>query len=124
VTDNLAGLIWLKNADCFGLRNWNEALSDCNGLSSGLCELTDGSNIGDWRLPNRRELFSLLDDENHTPALPLEHPFTNVQLMYYWSSTTIASITSSAWGLLMYDGYLTHVPKDQSVYVWPVRGRQ
>ena len=28
VTDNLTGLIWLKNANCFGTRTWATALSD------------------------------------------------------------------------------------------------
>ncbi|MEJ2240301.1 MAG: hypothetical protein P8X82_18580, partial [Gemmatimonadales bacterium] len=28
VTDNLTGLIWLQNADCFWIRNWTDALSD------------------------------------------------------------------------------------------------
>ena len=50
VTDNQTGLIWLKEANCFGLRNWNEALTDCNGLASGSCGLTDGSNVGDWEV--------------------------------------------------------------------------
>ncbi len=60
VTDNLTGLIWLKNANCFGLRAWNDAVSDCNGLNSGECGLSDDSNAGDWRLPNqeRTEQFA------------------------------------------------------------------
>lgn len=28
VTDNLTGLIWLTNADCFGTRTWTQALAD------------------------------------------------------------------------------------------------
>jgi hypothetical protein len=27
ITDNLTGLIWLKNANCFGLRNWLNMLA-------------------------------------------------------------------------------------------------
>ena len=33
VTDNLTGLRWLKDADCFGARSWSEALSDANTLA-------------------------------------------------------------------------------------------
>jgi hypothetical protein len=33
VTDNLTGLIWLKNADCFGSRTWHEALHN-NAIQS------------------------------------------------------------------------------------------
>ena len=28
ITDNLTGLIWLKDANCFGYRNWGEAITD------------------------------------------------------------------------------------------------
>lgn len=83
VTDNLTGLIWLKNANCDGLKRWGEALSNCNGLENGDCDLSDGSSAGDWRLPNINELHSLVDPTQSNPALPDGHPFTGVQ-----SSTT------------------------------------
>jgi len=56
ITDNLTGLIWLKNANCFGTQTWAQALTDANRLANGACGLTDGSVAGDWRLPNVREL--------------------------------------------------------------------
>lgn len=55
VTDILTGLVWLMDANCFGPRNWTEALSDANDLSAGTCGLTDGSVPTDWRLPNVKE---------------------------------------------------------------------
>ena len=125
ITDNLTGLIWLKNANCFGSRSWNNALSDCNGLSSGYCGLTDGSNAGDWRLPNYKELFSLVDAENYNPALPSGHPFTNVQLYYYWSSTTFAEQTFNVWVVPIYSGGVYNYSKGGGpAHVWPVRGGQ
>jgi Protein of unknown function (DUF1566) len=99
VTDNLTGLIWLKNANCFGVRTWALALSDVNGLNTGECGLTDGSVAGDWRLPNVRELQSLIDYGHNNPALPSNHPFTNVQASSYWSSSTVASFSNDAWGV-------------------------
>ncbi len=48
---------------------------------------------GDWRLPNSKELFSLVDRSQSDPALPAEHPFTNIQPDVgdlYWSSTSYA----------------------------------
>jgi hypothetical protein len=124
VTDNLTGLIWLKNANCFGTRNWATALADANGLASGSCDLTDGSVAGDWRLPNVREQQSLIDYGRYDPALPSGHPFTGVRSGYYWSSTTFAGITSLAWCVGLYDGYVGLVDKTGSGYVWPVRGGQ
>ena len=122
VIDNQTGLIWLKEANCFGLRTWNNALSDCNGLSAGWCGLTDGSIAGDWRLPNYRELFSLVDAGNYNPVLPTGHPFNNVQSHDYWSSTTDAILTGNAWIVLMDYGFINQGFKNDSFYAWPVRG--
>ena len=47
VTDRLTKLIWLKNANAFGIRTWEQALSDANTLASGSAGLTDGSVAGD-----------------------------------------------------------------------------
>jgi hypothetical protein len=133
ITDNLTGLIWLKDADCFGQRRWNDALSDCNGLSAGYCGLTDGSSVGDWRLPNLKELQSLIHYGFYDPALPCTagpchwtegDPFINVQSGSYWSSSTYASNTDGAWGVSMGVGYVYGNDKTYSYYVWPVRGGQ
>jgi len=44
VTDNLTGLVWLKNANCLQvMRGWSTALSDANNLANGACGLSDGS---------------------------------------------------------------------------------
>lgn len=124
VTDNLTGLIWLKDANCFGARTWNNALSDANGLSAGFCGLTDGSSAGDWRLPNYKELFSLIDASNYGPALPTGHPFTNVQSGVYRSATTVVQSTGTAWGVSMVSGSVYNDGKSNNHYVWPVRGGQ
>ena len=131
VTDNLTGLIWLKNANCFDKRFWSDALSDCNGLASGSCGLTDGSGAGDWRLPNIKELQSLIDYGFCLPALSDtagtsrwsdDDPFTNVLSQAYWSSTTRASISAYAWYLWTLNGIISDSPKGEKYYVWPVRG--
>lgn len=124
VTDNLTGLIWLKDANCYGLRGWENALSDANALANGTCSLSDGSSAGDWRLPNVRELHSLVDFSRHSPALPSGHPFDNVQSNYYWSSTTFALNTSYAWYVYLSSGVVSCIYKTYTDYVWPVRGGQ
>jgi len=123
VTDMLTGLVWLENADCFGQKNWATALSDANGLASGYCDLTDGSSAGDWRLPNVRELQSLIDYGQYGPALPDGHPFLGVQLSSYWSSSTHAYNTSG-WYVHLFYGYVSNANKTIDLYVWPVRGGQ
>ena len=124
VTDNLTGLIWLKNANCSGGRTWHQALTYCNTLASGMCGLNDGSVAGQWHLPNRKELFSLIDYSRYGPALPQGHPFTNVQSSFYWSSSTNADGTDDAWVVGMNSGNVYDGSKTSSYYVWPVRGGQ
>ncbi len=121
VTDNLTGLIWLQNANCFGERVWSTALTDCNTLQSGECGLTDGSIVGDWRLPNRKELLSLIDLGNFAPALPIGHPFNDPQSTYYWSSTLRADDSPIAWRVSMLYGFVTYSDMIPAHYVWPVR---
>jgi len=97
VRDNLTGLIWIKSPEsCPGGGNggWEDALQKANNLADGECGLTDGSQPGDWRLPNVRELQSLIDYGEKHEALPDDHPF-NVRHQFcspetiYWTSTSI-----------------------------------
>jgi hypothetical protein len=122
VTDNLTGLMWAKDADLFGKVTWQDALTDANGLS--LC------GYDDWRLPNRKELFSLLDYSN-TPALPDDHPFENIaaeSTYVYWTSTTVYSSLSTenaknAYLMEINEAYITAARKTLANFkVWPVRG--
>lgn len=123
IRDNLTGLIWVKNANCFGLKTWSEALSDCIGLADGQCGLTDGSQAGYWRFPSVRELQSLVDYGNNSPALPTGHFFTNIDsLNLYWSSTTLDSNAAYAWIVGMVNGNVFWLGKGENGYVWPVRG--
>jgi hypothetical protein len=124
LTDKATGLIWLRNANCFGQRTWNNALSDCNGLSSGQCGLADGSSAGDWRLPSVRELHSVIDYSQHNPAIGFFALLLiqNLQSHSYWSSTTHATNSSIAWLVFMFDGFVVFDTKTVSYYVWPVRG--
>ncbi|MBF0632961.1 MAG: DUF1566 domain-containing protein [Magnetococcales bacterium] len=122
ITDNLTGLIWLKNANCFNTQTWTNALASANALASGSCGLTDGSVAGNWRLPNRFELKSLIDYGHGT--LPTGHAFSGVQTVGYWSGSTSASDTSYAWYVDLGYGYVYSGGKTNSTYVWPVRGGQ
>ena len=122
ITDHLTGLIWLKNANCFGARSWSQALVDCNTLASGSCGLTDGSVAGDWRLHNRKELLSLVDYSRYNPALPQGHLFDNVKSSDYWSATSHSDLPELAFSVSMAYGRLSFWNKPASgSYVWPVR---
>jgi hypothetical protein len=122
VTDKLTGLIWLKNGNPFGTRNWEQALRDCNSLANGKHGLSDGSVAGDWRLPNINELRSLEDYNEHEPALPPGHPFTNVRQSLCWCSTTVPTAPALARFLFVGIGSCVWDHKSVIMGVWPVRG--
>lgn len=79
VTDRLTTLQWTKDGAEYR-SYWMDALAVCNAYSAGT--------LVDWRLPNVKELLSILDFEQKSPMLPVGHPFSNIQDTYYWSSTT------------------------------------
>ncbi len=125
VTDNLTGLVWLKNADVLaprGVATWSQALNLCNALASGQAGLTDGSVAGDWRLPNIRELRSLINHSQANPSLTAGHPFTNVQLNDYWTSTTSFATPAQAYSVFLSNGGISVDNKESSWRLWAVRG--
>lgn len=117
VCDRLTGLIWARDASPGELpMTWREALEYIVGLNR---EKTPG--FADWRLPNRRELRSLVSHQTRRPALPEDHPFINVFPGWYWTSTTAAISPAHAWYVNLDGGRMFYGGKDQSFMVWPVR---
>ncbi len=118
VEDRLTGLVWPRNALLaeFPL-DWNEALAFMADLNR---QALYGQR--DWRLPNRRELRSLMSYQTRLPALPEDHPFEKVFSGWYWSSTTAALAPAHAWCVHMEGARMFYGGKDQYYMVWPVRG--
>jgi hypothetical protein len=94
VTDNCTGLQWQRfpaDADGDGSADgftWCGALRFCNTLSH--------AGHQDWRLPNVRELQSILDYGRAEPAIA--NSFVSVS-GDFWSSTTDVSIPRRAWAV-------------------------
>jgi hypothetical protein len=137
VNDALTGLIWLKDPNCLGAHDWVTAISVASSLASGTCGLTDGSMAGAWRLPNVRELQSLIDYGHTLPALPPGHPFSGDLKATYWTSTTntfsayppsLRPEFGSAWWVNFSVGESRAFTnsgesnKQFDAFVWPVRG--
>ena len=93
--------------------NWSTAVSDCNSLT--LAGKT-------WRLPNINELKSIVDTTKTAPAIDTTIFPSTVASDSYWSSTTFASNTSSAWVVVSSDGQITNGNKTSNFYVRCVSG--
>jgi hypothetical protein len=116
VQDNLTGLMWARNANLDGPKDWPGAVDYCEALNHG--------GYSDWRLPNVRELQSLIDFGRYNLALPSGHPFTDCQAGNYWSSTMLADPSGDAWYMRLTDGYIDVSGTTATSYVRPVRGGQ
>jgi hypothetical protein len=63
------GLIWLKDANCFGDKTWDDAAAAAANLADGQCGLTVGSAADDWRLLTKEERRAFVDASYSNPAL-------------------------------------------------------
>ena len=124
VKDNLTGLVWLRHANPFGFRTWEQALRDCNNLADGQYGLKDGSKPGDWHLPNMKEIESLVDYNRFGPCLPEGHPFVEVRPSSYWTSTTVALAPSEAMFIILGVGPAIFENKEHPFFVWPVKSQR
>jgi hypothetical protein len=129
VTDNLTGLIWLKNTKCFKMMDWESAILAAESLKDGDCgpdsvlTLSDGSSDGDWRLPSMNELCTLIDFSRRNPAIPNGHTFSDFPPGYYWSATALDSHPGMVWIVYMESGTTCYDDiKNHAGHIWPVRG--
>ena len=132
VTDTLTGLMWLKDAFCFGISFWTDAhdlVADFN-INPGSYPCADyNATYSDWRLPNRRELLSLSHREPTAGvAIVPDHPFENLFHGYSHLLTSNSYFhPPTYWQHAWYVGpyfslQLLTTYYNQSASAWPVRG--
>jgi uncharacterized repeat protein (TIGR02543 family) len=98
--DNLTGLIWLKNADCFGTKTWQQALDSANALlgNNTQCSLNDSSVAGQWRLSNRSEMDSLINYQQADGGAWLNgQGFVNAKNGWYWTASSYTPSAADKW---------------------------
>lgn len=116
VLDRATGLMWTKNANPDGSKNWQAAVDYCYSLKF--------SDRTDWRLPTLEELKTLTEPtpSTHHPALPEGHPFEVGAGYFTWCSTVIEGDPSDARFVDIHTGVVGRTNKNNNLAVWPVRG--
>jgi len=119
VRDRLTGLFWTRNSGLteFPL-DWQDSLAFIRSMNT---ERRLGRD--DWRLPNRREMRSLVDHSTSRPALPQPNPFLDINLGWYWTSTTAARNSNYAWYVHFEGGRMFYGRKTEFYWLWPVAGK-
>ena len=132
VTDKLTGLVWDK---C----SWGLSYTYCYGLTTMLTYLdalqvpsiANRKNGGagykghnDWRLPNIKELESLVDIQKDSWPTIDERAFPNTKPSVYWSSTTDPFSVNVASGIRFEDGSIFGFERQYGLPVRLVRGGQ
>ena len=136
ITDNLTGLVWAPNGNIMAIRDphWEKQSPAADGAVTWqhaldyIAKLNTENYLGhnDWRLPNFKELGSLVNNvQSDTAAWLNNQGFTNAQGGdYYWSSTSYINDAAKAWVVDMTYGNMNYFNKANNHYVWPVRGGQ
>ncbi len=127
VTDLNTGLMWVKSGYAesevtpavpyqkdgpWRSYYWNHALIYCDRLET--------AGYSDWRLPNLKELVSILDLSRMDPCVD-EKYFPATRADFYWTSTSFSFQTSQAWYVYFNLGYVNHLNKNNYLYIRPVR---
>ena len=151
VTDNRTGLIWLKNVGCLTMGTggpslakltWDRATIEAHNLSDGMCDLTDGSKAGDWRIATKREWTKMMSDGVDLDCLLIPPSLTNAtgDLCHsedpiftdfcdgsdngsdYWTTTSVTGVNNTdVWVKVLFDGAESSTLKTNTRCLWPVR---
>ena len=131
VKDMTTGLVWLKDvgwggqkvwADC---TTWDDAHTRTGTLYAGIpgAGLSDGSIVGDWRLPTLRELVDITrvgDEQIRYNEMYFFIGGLGIPTQAFWTSSMLQNnndLATCVHGDSSYGG----CDKQFSFYVWPVR---
>lgn len=127
VTDLQTGLMWQRcslgqsgtgcttgTATRFA---WDLALQQGENINTG----GGFAGYSDWRLPNKKELESLVEEGCYSPAINNTN-FPNTSNTAFWSSSPDSRHSDSAFAVHFRDGYSTYYSRSSSYQVRLVRG--
>lgn len=137
VVDTATGLTWKKCSEgqtyeslansCSGQADtfsWQQALQRAQAVDGGGTGNTAGyAGQNDWRVPNIKELRSLVEQSCREPAIdPSKTLFPLTRSGLYWSSSPYAGAVGQAWGVDFTDGSAAPVTMGTPGYLRLVRG--
>jgi hypothetical protein len=110
--DRISGLFWAKAAATTG--TWENAITYCDGLNGS----TFGGYSTGWHLPTQKEI-----QQSYVNGIWSQKDAAklNLQTSYYWSSSTVSTVTSAAWIMYLYNGFVTNTTKTGTYSVLCVR---
>ncbi len=119
VRDEYTQLFWPAETDVFDFPlSWPESLQ-------AIVQLNQKRYLGrsDWRMPNRKELRTLIDHGRKNPALSRNDHFSGLRYSWYWTSTTSAMFPEYAWYIHLAGGRMFWGKKTQLAFCRPVCGK-
>jgi len=128
--DNVTGLMWKRCSEgqswsgttCTGAAAtyiWQGALQQAETLNNG----SGFAGYTNWRVPNLKELNSIVEEQCRTPIINAAlFPTTTSNI--YWSASPEAGTTDSAWGVKFSNGLDVRLSVSVSSSVRLVRGGQ
>ncbi len=136
ITDLTTGLMWEKKSDDGSLHDKDTAYTWDQAFSVHVAALNAVvfAGHGDWRVPNVRELLSLVDYSAFSPAVALAFNTSctpgctldvcscTVAFTSYWSSTSFAEHPISAVAVSFNNGFHSGPGKSDLLVVRAVRG--
>ena len=126
VRDNVTKLIWEVKTEDGSIHDKDDVYiwQDAQDVFIEQVNVEKFGGHSDWRLPNQRELGSIVDYTVLMPAINALY-FPNTVSSHYWSATTYVSSTSYAWGVSFYVGEKhSLINKSDGHYVRAVRSGQ
>jgi hypothetical protein len=136
ITDKKTKLRWEKKSNDGTIHDVDNTYTWENAFAVHVASLNTANFAGhnDWRLPNYKELTSILNLENFNPAVS---PAFNTNCVadtttvltgsctaasLYWSSTTVAFIPNGTWVVDFDNGLVGALDKGDNLHVRAVRG--
>ena len=131
IIDNTTNLEWQR---CRLGTTWDDSANGCpdDGVSDNdtytwkqaleAAASNEFNGASDWRLPNIKELNSIVEEACYNPAINLEL-FPDTPSDSFWSSSPYANYSLNTWIVSFFFGIGYYVDRSNSSYVRLVRSR-